>query len=106
MIDNTKEYILCAAIWYKDQQQLPSVYNPRNITTGVVLCGYRHSNIIGQCVGLLNLPQSKMGSYVQGFLTSKNRFLDREKAAKLAFECGQVEKLQYMSDELFSEDIY
>lgn len=106
MIDNNKEYILCAAIWYKEQPQLPSVYNPINIPTGVVLCGHRHGNIVGQCVGLLNLPQAKMGSYIQGFLTSKNRFLNREEAAKLALECSQIEKLQYSSIELFSEDIY
>lgn len=29
-----------------------------------------------------------------------------EEAAKLALECGQIEKLQYSSDELFSEDLY
>ena len=106
MIDNNKEYIICAAIWYKEQAQLPNVYNPKNITTGVVLCGHRHNYIIGQCIGLLGKKQFEMGEYIQGFLTSKNRFLDREEAAKLAIECGQIKELQYSDCELFSEDIY
>lgn len=98
------EKILCAAIWYKEQPQLVSHYNPINIGKGVVLCGYRHHNIIGQCISLLNKKQHEMGEYVQGFLTSKNRFLDREEAAKLWKEQGNT--LQYTDNELFSEDLY
>lgn len=85
---------------------LPSVYNPKNISQGVVLCGYRHSNIIGQCVGLLNVAQHKMGDHIQGFLTSDGRFIDRKEAAKLALDCGQINYLSHNTDELYSEDIY
>lgn len=40
---------------------------------------------------------------IQGFLTSRNRFVDREEAAELAFQNGQIaeEKLR-----LYSEDLW
>lgn len=103
MIDNSKEYILCAANWYKDMP-FNLVYSCKNIDKGVVLCGHRHHNIIGQCVSLLDKAQYELGEYVQGFITSKNRFLDRKEAAKLWIELGNT--LQYSTEELFSEDLY
>lgn len=45
-----------------------------------------------------------MGKSVQGFLTSDNRFLNREEAAKLHIANGG--ELNYSTDELFSEDLY
>lgn len=45
-----------------------------------------------------------MGEYTQGFITSKNRFLDRKEAEKLWIELGNT--LQYSTEELFSEDLY
>jgi hypothetical protein len=38
-------------------------------------------------------------------VTSEGRFVDREEAAKIAFESGQIEKLKYSSYQLFSEEI-
>ena len=34
----------------------------------------------------------KYYSYVDGFLTSRGRFVDRWQAAKIALECGQLEE--------------
>jgi hypothetical protein len=98
------ERILCSAIWYKSQQHLPSVYEVINAPTGVVLCGYRHHKIIGQCLSLTGKSQVEMGESVEGFLTSKNRFLNRKDAAKLHIQNGG--KLTYSDSELFSEDLY
>lgn len=39
-----QEYILCAAIWYKDipiKKHISNV-NPTNIDRGLVFCGHRH----------------------------------------------------------------
>lgn len=99
-----KEQVICAAIWYKDLPNVEPVYRVKNVTNGVVLCGWRHPYIIGQSSALLGKKQYEMGEYVQGFLTSKGRFLDREQAAKLFVENGG--KLNYSTDELFSEDLY
>lgn len=110
MILNPKdkaEYILCAAIWYKELETPP--YNPINVESGMVICGHRHSHCISimLTLGKLRTVTSAVdgvGEYVQGFLTSKNRFVDRREAKKIAI----IEK-QISSDHkgiLFSENIY
>ena len=96
------EKILCAAIWYKDFDK--PVHSPINTECGVVMCGYRHAHIIGQCVELLGKNQFQMGEYVQGFLTTKNRFVDRMEGAKIHIENGG--KLNYHTYRLFPEDLY
>ena len=47
-------------------------------------------------------PEGALGE-VQGFLTSYGRFVDREEAAQIAFEAGQITKKKW---ELFSEDVW
>ena len=100
------EKIVCAAIHYKDKKCYE--FQPKNISEGYVLCGWRHHNIINTRAQLLEENQ-KTDSYnsVQGFLTSKNRFLDRAEAFKLAIENGQViRENAFHSYKLFSEDLY
>ena len=104
-----KEYILCAADWYKDLPLIkpeclePRGFRPYNVDRGIVFCGWRHSNCLYQKVAITGLADSESGENVQGFLTNKNRFVDREEAAIIAFDAGQIkEKLI----RLHSEDIY
>jgi hypothetical protein len=98
-----KEYILCAAIWYKNYSA--PVHTVKNISEGVVLCGYRHCNIIGQLHSLVDGDDIEMRESEQGFLTSKNRFVDRIEGARIALASNQIEKLKYGS-KLYSEDLY
>lgn len=100
------EFILCAAIWYKNYPELPSSYIVNGTNKGIVLCGHRHTHIIGQCLGLTGKRQSQMGQYEQGFITNKNRFVDRIEAAKIAIWAGQIKKLKYCDTKLYSEDLY
>lgn len=95
-----KEYILCAAIWYKDFT--PPVHNVKNIDRGVVLCGYRHGYIMGQFKTLTG-NRTPAFNHEQGFLTSKNRFIDRKEAHKLFIENGGIPEFE---KELYSEDLY
>ena len=95
-----KEYILCAAIWYKDLPRL--ICQPKNIKKGLVVCGYNHNDIIQVVVNISKLTTVSYANE-QGFLTSKNRFVDREEAAIIAFEADQTDKLLTT---LYSEDIY
>jgi len=95
------ETILCAAIWLKDVER--PTHRPINTPGGVVLCGYRHGHIIGQIVQLTGKKLHEFDN-VQGFLTSRNRFLNREEAGKIHIENGG--KLQYHKTDLFSEDLY
>lgn len=91
------EYILCAAIHLDDGKQYDD--SPRNINSGFVVCGYRHHN----CINIL-YQLNKFGEETQGFLTSYNRFLNREETKELALKNKQIDKT--ISNTLTSEDFY
>lgn len=108
------EKILCAAIWYKNIEPR-AVHRPKNTPGGVVLCGYRHGNVISQVVALTNKKHHELGESVQGFLTNENRFVDRKEGAVIAYNAFQVNdrrRWYEMTDqdwknrELYSEDLY
>lgn len=111
--ETPNEYILCAAIWYEN---LPTTtYPPVNIEKGMVICGQRHHNCIDVIYTLAKLRSVSVGSEdevtgksTQGFLTNKNRFVDRKEALKIAIEADQVDKdkLGNPMIGLFSEDLY
>ena len=99
MMDNKKEYIICAAIHLNMPDDFP--HQPINIENGLVVCGRRHHN----CFAILfftNITCEKK-NITQGFLTSKDRFVDRKEAGDIAFKAGQISKV---TDILMSEDIY
>ena len=110
MIDNTKEYILCAAIWYKDiplKKVIDGVL-PKNCDRGLVVLGHRHGQCIwtmGSLIGLRSVTNAEdgVGDYEQGFLTNKNRFVGREEGAIIAFNANQIDK---ETQRLYSEYIY
>lgn len=93
------EYIMCAAIHLDDGKVY--CFQPYNINAGVVLCGWRHPCIFQQAeyFGLM------FDGYTQGFLTTKNRFLSRDEAYKLARETGQL-KHPLIGGTLTSEDLW
>lgn len=101
-----ESYLLCSAIWYKD---LPTMrLLPKNCDKGIVLCGWRHRNIIQQMKATMGLRtvlrgENSVGQYEQGFLTNDNRFVERAEAAKIAFKSGQI-KIE--KTYLFSEDVW
>lgn len=104
-MDFKKEYILCSAIWFDDD--IKHIHQPKNIETGFVLCGRRHHN----CIGLLEIINKRTADfvingkrkYIQGFLTSLDRFVDRKEGGKIAYDAKQTNKLE---KSLFSEDLY
>lgn len=122
------EYILCAAIWYRDNTEAPRGFIAQNIDTGVVIGQYRHGNVIN--VRATNpawnkkilkerldrengnvpmrvsdeVPDAEYG-YVDGFLTSEGNFVDRWQGMKIAYEAGQVdEKRAFRSEERIEKD--
>lgn len=127
MIDNTKEYITCAAIHY-DNRIHYNFMDTYGIESGFVICGFRHSiicsilptnsfsNDVEEFSKYLNISWEKnvfdengkpIHNYniKQGFMTSFGRFVDRKEAAKIAIECNQIKKLKY-GNLLYSEDIF
>jgi len=100
------EKIICSAIWY---QELPTpVHRPINVDKGVVVCGHRHPHCIHTMYSLTGKRsiEPEVGKYVQGFLTNKNRFVDRTEGAEIALEAMQIKELGYSSTQLYSEDLY
>lgn len=99
-----EEYVLCAAIHFNDRKEYE--HQPKNIASGFVVCGRRHHNcfITAKILGFDKKGFNEGdGSLVQGFLTSKDRFLDRKEAAKLAISMNQTDRNPNI---LFSEDLY
>jgi hypothetical protein len=104
------EYILCAAIWYKEipLKKIIDGVLPKNCDKGLVILGHRH----GQCMWTMSsltglrtceIGEDCSGEHVQGFLTSKNRFVDREEGAQIHQSNGNTIDFE---TRLFSEDLY
>lgn len=126
MIDNSKEYILSAAIWYKDGTEAPRGFIAQNIDSGVVIGQWRHGNVINirATNPLWNAKKlaerrgenpMKIEKYedtlpyfdeVDGFITSKGRFVDRWQAAELALLCGQIDEKRALNDEWEGDEEY
>ena len=108
-----QEYILCAANFYQDN--IRRVHQPKNITTGFVVCGRRHHNCIGTFAQIVRFPYSKKANKlqdteIQGFLTNTDRFVDRKEAYTIAFNADQIKGPNKGHSEnsigLTSEDLY
>ena len=101
-----KQYILCAAIWFNNYKHYQ--HQPKNIGSGIVVCGRRHHNCFITYHSLapkdiMNIVETGERSHIQGFLTSDNMFVDRKKAAKIAYNASQITKPTKI---LFPEDLY
>lgn len=88
LVERSKERIICAAIR----------------VNGKVIMGHRHHCAIRTAS---EMPAFK-GMDVdkdQGFVTSAGRYVNREEAARIAIESGQIERL-YWPPNLYSEDLW
>jgi hypothetical protein len=108
-----EEKILCAAIWYLDiplKKEIPNtMLRPTNVDCGVVFCGHRHPHCMYTMVAVtgfrsVEIADDGVGREVQGFLTNKNRFVDRQEGAAIFIADGG--KLKYSTNTLYSEDLY
>jgi hypothetical protein len=107
----TNEYILCAAIWYRD---LPTQrLLPKNVDKGIVVCGHRHGHCIDTMRSLgtlrtVTFAADGVGEHEQGFLTNTNRFVDRLEALEIAKEANQIKLNEVINERvgLFSENLY
>jgi hypothetical protein len=107
-----KEYILCAAVWYKEfphikNQDIPlKSFLPNNLSSGVVFCGHRHGQCIYSKCAVTGLRDAESGEHVQGFLTNLNRFVNRQEAWDIAKEVNQIIRVSGGEGTLYSEDLY
>lgn len=98
-MDNTVEYILCAAIKRKEPRKCTPYYEGTNDICNIEI-GYRHHDIM-QRFGKDELILTE-----QGFYTSKGRYVDRKEARHIAIKAGQINNVPKLSERLFSEDLY
>ena len=114
------EYIACSAIHYPNGIKYHG--QPINIESGFVAFGHRHAHCRITLVQLFypnwvaekelpheDQPRLKvLNSEIQGFLTSKNRFVDREEGRDIAVVADQIlpDRVKYLQGILYSEDIY
>lgn len=120
------ESFIAGATWAFQNREVERVLIPacKYILSGkeIVTTGYRHDQAVSAgdyrfWHGNYNywepVPENEFGEYVghtrfrdtevQGFLTTKNRFVDRKEAAVLAYSAGQISEPK---EELYSEDLY
>ena len=90
MIDNSKEYIICAAVKRKFTNDCKPYHDGTNDICNIEI-GYRHHDIYQRfnytdeetCP--LSFKQED-----QGFYTSKGRYVDRYEGMEIAYNAGQV----------------
>lgn len=102
MVNGKIEYVMCAANYYDDG--MDHMVKPFNIDKGFVVCGWRHPNA-GEIYMILNSTAKRWDHCIQGFLTTKNRFLTRSEALELVRETGQLIG-PIIGGELTSEDLW
>lgn len=97
------EYILCAAIRRVKPRDCVRHYWQSDIYD--VELGYRHPDILARFKGEVSTELSE-----QGFYTSRNRFVDRNEAFKIAYQANQIPITLYEergeNGKLYSEDLY
>lgn len=91
-----QEKIICAANHYDDGKVRDEhIHEPINITSGFVVCGRRHHNCIHSFVMIVGFPYNEEAleikrTEIQGFVTTKNRFVGRKEAYQIAFDADQI----------------
>ena len=102
-----EEYVLCAAIHVQNGFKESTI---DNIKEGIIVCGRRHSDCYNVLKGILGdytqAVDYKPERDHQGFLTSKNRFVDRKEAWIIAEKQNQIIRVSGGEGTLYSEDIY
>ena len=102
---------MCSAIWYKElplkKTNIPlNVLLPVNCNKGVVFCGQNHNHCMYTMIAVTGLMSDQAGESIQGFLTTKNRFVDRYDAYTVAVDAGQIKHDDKFVKKLYSEDIW
>jgi hypothetical protein len=102
-----REYIIAAAVYINDGNDY--LFKPYNIDKGYVLSGWRHACIWETLKATTGKVQHEFGKmnvdWIDGFLTNKNRFLNRKESFDLVSKNEQLTK-PLIGSELTSEDLW
>jgi hypothetical protein len=77
-----REFIICAAIHFDDE--VKREHQPKNIERGIVVAGRRHHNCYLTIFELNNQKKWNTIKHTQGFITSRDRFVDRKEGYEIA----------------------
>lgn len=94
------EYIICSAIHFRNGKEYD--HQPININTGFVVAGRRHHNCYQTAYILGYNRHDSTFRNCEGFITSKDRFVNRTEGLKIAKTAGQTDVDNY----LISENLY
>lgn len=81
------ERITCSAILVDDGVEYDR--QPANVQRGMVFCGLRHFNCFPALFKAFPSGSVSESQQIQGFVTTHNRFVDREEALTIARTAGQ-----------------
>lgn len=89
MINKKEEFIICAALHYRDGLKYQE--QPRNIESGIVVAGRRHNNCFMTLKQLFPSLNEKIIEHKDfGFITSHDNFVTRAEAFKIAQLQNQI----------------
>ncbi len=109
-----QEWVICSAIYVDTGKDTPERRTRSYPKTGLVFGGWRHADCFVALTAWaerltdaerLAIDPWHLRGNVQGFLTSRGRFVRREEAYSLAQAAGQIPDQQPIG-RLFSEDLY
>lgn len=99
------EKVMCSAILVHDHS-IKCIHKPTNIEKGLVITGYRHCDCFEVISRIYPRDVFIKHGHTQGFLTNKNRFVDRVEAKLIATQTNQLLERASNGNELFSEDVW
>ena len=102
LVNGEIERVMCAANYHNDG--IDYAHQPFNIDKGFIIAGWRRGNV-GASYLAANKEAKNWHGAIQGFLTTKNRFLTRAEALELVRETGQLTK-PLLGGQLTSEDLW
>lgn len=103
-----EERIICSAVYYPPYDKNLE-HKPKNIESWLVVYGPRHSQCFDTLAQILDLETMEHEKIVQGFITDKQRFVNRYEGWKIAQKSNQLICKRDIEEKdwiLFSEDLY
>lgn len=99
-----KQFIICSAIHITDN--ITHLHQPKNITSGFVICGRRHHNCF-QTLAILK-QNTNIGwlPHTQGFITNDDLYLNRQDAFQVALKAKKLINPPGTVHTLTSEDLW
>jgi hypothetical protein len=89
-----KEKILCSAIHYVDDYGY--IDQPINVKKGFVICGFNHNVCRTMSKAIIDYEhRESLSSIICGYITNRNRFVNKIEAKDIAREANQISRKIY-----------